>query len=361
MTFDFGPWTFDGGWGEDKTMITATILARGCFSQNRAKTAHGMIRHGRRYRIVNVIDETLTGQDAGDVLGLGRMNIPIVDKILPGADILIIGVTPERDRLPQEWKEDIRTAIDLEMDIASVVPNFLNDEPELVRLANDKEITLWDLQAPLPNEELRVASDDKSPVPVILSYGTDGYVGKRTTLLEMYKAALDSGINAGFVATGQTGILIGCDEGIVINRLPADFIAGAVEKMVLNVAAQGKQLIFVEGQGSLLHPAYSSSAIGILHGAQPDYIVVTHDPAREIRYNFPEVKMPEIEQELELIKLLSPHSKIVGIALNCQKNEDWLSVIEEYKIRTDLLTVDVVNQNYGGGELLKKILSDGSK
>lgn len=337
-------------------MQTASILARGYFCQNRAKTAHGIIRHGRKYKILNVVDETLADQDAGEVLGVGKLDIPIVDKIQAGADCLIIGVAPVGGKLPQEWKEDIKSAINLGMDIASGLHDFLNDDPELVKLAEDNSVTLWDVRAPPPYEELRVATGKKPSVPVVLSHGTDASVGKRTTLLEMYNAALDKDIKAGFVATGQTGILIGCEAGIVVDRLPADFVAGAVEKMVLDVAAQGYGMIFVEGQGSLLHQAYSTSALGILHGAQPDYVVVTHDPARKYRGSFPEVKMPPLEQELELVKLLSLDSKIVGVSLNCQKTEDWQGAIEEYQNRIGVLSVDVLNQNDGGELLVNKLL-----
>ncbi len=336
-------------------MQTATILARGYFSQNRAKTAHGIIRHGRKYKILNVVDETLKSQDAGDVLGLGKLGIPIVDDIQSGADCLIIGVAPAGGKLPAEWKDDIKTAIKYGMDIVSGLHDFLNDDPELVKLAGAHNVKLWDARAPPPYEELRVAHGEQPVATVVLSYGTDASVGKRTTLLEMYNAALDMGTKAGFVATGQTGILIGCEAGVVVDRLPADFVAGAVEKMVVDVAAQGKELIFVEGQGSLLHQAYSTSAIGILHGALPSHIVITHDPSRVHRGSFPEIKMPELEQELELIRLLSPASKIVGLALNCQRTDDWEGAIEEYQTRTGLLTVDVLKQDDGGSQLVKKI------
>ena len=339
-------------------MQTATILARGYYSQNRAKTAHGIIRHGRKYKILNVVDETLEGQDAGQVLGLGKLDIPIVGSIQSGADCLIIGVAPAGGKLPVEWRADIKTAISYGMDIVSGLHDFLNEDLELVGLAEERGVKLWDVRAPPPYEELRVAKGERAPVPVLLSYGTDASVGKRTTLLEMYNAALELGVKAGFVATGQTGILIGCDAGIVVDRLAADFVAGSVEKMVVEVAAQGKELIFVEGQGSLLHHAYSSSAVGILHGAQPDYIVVTHDPSRKHRGSFPEVKMPELEQELEILKLLSPDSKIIGLALNCQKTEDWEGAIEEYNSRIGMLTVDVLNQDDGGEILAKNILED---
>lgn len=303
-----------------------------------------------------MVDETLAGQDAGEVLGLGKLGIPIVDNIQSGADCLIIGVAPAGGKLPGEWKADIKTAISYGMDIVSGLHDFLNEDPELVKLAEEHDAKLWDVRAPPAYEELRVAKGVKTAVPVVLSCGTDASVGKRTTLLEMYNAALELGVKTGLVATGQTGVLIGCDAGIVVDRLAADFVAGAVEKMVAEVAAQGKELIFVEGQGSLLHHAYSTSAIGILHGAQPDYIVVTHDPSRVHRGSFPEVEMPELEQELEILRLLSPNSKIIGVSLNCQKTKDWRGAIEEYNSRSGLLTVDVLNQDDGGELLVKKIL-----
>jgi len=335
---------------------TATILARGYFTQLRAKTAHGLIRHGKKYKVLSVIDETLVGRDAGEVLGMGHSGIPIVDKVDLNAKVLIIGVAPSGGKLPQKWRADIIKAIENGMDVVSGLHEFLNDDPQLAKLAKEHNVTILDVR--MPPESLTIAQHIPPSVPVILVCGTDAASGKRTTALEIYNAALKRGIKAGFVATGQTGIMIGCDAGLAVDHIPTDFVAGAVEKLVQDVIEQGKELIFVEGQGAVLHHAYSTSAIGILHGAQPRYIVLVHPTMRKHRSSFPDIPIPEPETEINALQQLSPGTKVIALSLNCEGAEDFESICKKYEDRTGLVTADVIADPLGGEKLLEKIISE---
>ena len=333
---------------------TATILVRGYFNHTRAKTAHGLIRHGKKYKIVSVVDETLAGRDAGEVMGLGNMEIPIMGELDTNAEVLIIGVAPPGGKLPPAWREDIIEAIKSGMDIVSGLHEFISDDPELVALAQEYGVKVDDVRKP-PND-LDITKHIKPTIPVVLVSGTDAACGKRTTAIELYNTALARGINAGFIATGQTGIMIGCDAGIAVDRLPADFVAGAVEKMVQDVIEQGKELIFVEGQGSILHYAYSSSTIGILHGAWPKHIILAHPALRTHRSSNKSIPLPEPKDEITALELLAPEAKVIGLALNCKGREDHQELCREYEERTGLPTVDVIADKAGAGKLLDTIL-----
>lgn len=335
---------------------TATILARGYFSKSRAKTAHGLIRHGRKYKILSVIDENLVGRDAGEVMGLGNKDIPIVDALDTNADVLIIGVAPAGGKLPPAWREDIKQAIETGMDVVSGLHEFLNDDQELSALAKKHNVTLNDVRK--PPENLTIAKGIKPNVPVVLVSGTDAACGKRTTALELYNTALNRGIRAGFIATGQTGIMIGCDAGYPVDRIPADFVQGAVEESVQQVIKQGKELIFVEGQGALLHKIYSTSALGILHGAQPRYIVLAHPALRKHRSSFPEIPVPEPEDEIKVLEQLSPGSKVIGLSLNCEGDSEFKEICRNFETRTDLLSVDVLADPKGAKRLLDRIIKE---
>jgi uncharacterized NAD-dependent epimerase/dehydratase family protein len=335
---------------------TATILARGYFSDTKAKTAHGLIRHGTKYRIVSVIDETMPGCDAGLIIGLGHLGIPIVMDLDTSADVLIIGVAPSGGKLPPKWREDIMTALKNGMDVVSGLHEFLSDDLELFTLARENNAKLIDIR--LPPAELHIAKQVKPKVPVVFVSGTDAASGKRTTALELYNYAKKRGFNPGFIATGQTGMMIGCDAGICVDHLPTDFVAGEVEQMVQDVIKQGKDLIFIEGQGALLHHAYSTSTIGILHGAQPNYIILVHPVTRPNRASFPKIPVPAPEEEIAALEKLLPGTKVIGIALNCNGEENFQDLCNEFEERLGLPTVDVVANRADTKRLLEKILEE---
>jgi len=335
-------------------MKTATILARGSFDQTRAKTAHGLIRHGKKFKILSVIDESLIGRDAGEVMGIGFKDIPIIDKVDTNAEVLIIGVAPSGGRLPDKWRKDIKTAIENGLDVYSGLHDFLNDDQEFRELANQYNVKLIDVRkAP---DELFIAKHIKPKVPVVLFCGTDAASGKRTTALEVYDRAIERGINVGFIATGQTGILIGCDAGVVVDHLPTDFVAGSVEHCVFELIEQGKELIFVEGQGAILHHAYSTSTIGILHGAWPNYIILVHPANRRQRSSFPMVPIPPLVNEMNALEQLCPGVKVIALALNCEGAKNYSEICKDHEKKIGLTAVDVLADIDGPKILLDVII-----
>ncbi|MGQ9581922.1 MAG: DUF1611 domain-containing protein [Thermoplasmatota archaeon] len=354
-------------------MKRAVVLARGQFRTSRAKTAHGLILQGRRYRVVAVIDESCAGRDAGEVMGLGRMGIPVFKELsgVPGVPplltrsqprpgkcaelrsperwTLIIGIAPTGGRLPRAWKRDIREAIRRGMDVVSGLHDFLSDDDELSRLARECGVEIWDVRR--PPEGLDVARGCRSPVPVVLVCGTDCAVGKRTVTAELHRGARRRGIDAALVATGQTGMLVGCDAGAVVDHIPGDFMSGAVEAMVRRVVARGKELVFVQGQASLTHLAYGPVTLGILYGSRPHYTVVVHEPGRRFRPSFPDQRVPGPMEEARLARELSG-AEPVGISLNCSRlarrrpapsrEPPHRALCRRYERATGLPTVDVL-------------------
>ncbi len=335
-------------------MEKSSVLVRGFFNTSRGKTAHGLIRYGKKYRIVEIVDETLEGKDAGEVMDGKWLGIPIVSDFSKEVDTLIVGVAPPGGRLPKEWRKDIINAIKNGMNVVSGLHDFLSDDPEFLELAKKYNVKIWDVRKPPKN--LSIAKGFKSEKTVVLVLGTDSSVGKRTTALELVKSAEKNGINAGFVATGQTGIMIGADAGAAVDAVPSDFVSGAVESMVKKVS-KNKEIIFVEGQGAISHPAYGPVALGILYGSKPDYVIIAHDPARKNMSSFPE-KIPEIGDEIKLVEKIGK-TKVVGLSLNCKNVKKWKVTIKKYEEKTGLPTVDVLKEN--ADRLLEEILNRVSK
>ena len=385
----------------------AVVLSRGQFRSGHAKTAHGLILHGKKYRVVAVIDETCAGHDAGELMGIGHRGIPVVagldkvpgigyrvsgigdrvttddeDKRLdrspisgtrypipetrypipetrdpipetrnPIPNTLIIGVAPAGGHLPARWRKDIRDAIERGMDIVSGLHDFLVDDPELAALARKMGVKIWDVRR--PPEKPVLFKGLPSPVPVVLICGTDAASGKRTVTAELHRAARARGIDAAYIATGQTGMMVGADAGVAIDHVPGDFMSGTVEDMVQRMVRKGHELIFVQGQASLTHPAYGPVTLGILFGARPHYVVMVHVHGRRFRPSFPDQPVNHPMDEYALVRRLSG-AEAVGIALNCRGTADPASVCREYESSTGLPAVDVLKD--GPGKILDSLL-----
>lgn len=341
-----------------KGVKNAVVLARGQFQSGHAKTAHGLILHGRRFRIVAVIDETCAGMDAGELMGIGRKGIPVVADLSsvpgtrhPAPGTLIIGVAPTGGHLPPAWRRDVREAIRRGMDIVSGLHDFIGDDAELAPLAKRMGVGIWDVRR--PTRKLVLLRGIPSPVPVVLTCGTDASVGKRTVTTELHRAARARGIDAAFVATGQTGVMVGADAGAVIDHIPGDFMSGTVEEMVQRMVKRGKELIFVQGQASLTHLAYGAVTLGILFGARPHYVVLVHVPGRRHRPSYPDQPVHGPMEELKLVHRLSG-AEAVGIALNCRRCRDPASVCRAYQRSSGLPSVDILKD--GAGRILDALL-----
>ncbi|MGA2309029.1 MAG: DUF1611 domain-containing protein [Candidatus Bathyarchaeia archaeon] len=317
-----------------ENLKTAIILASKAFGTLEGKTANDLVIYGGKYKIVAVIDEKKAGKDAGEVLGIGKKKISIVGGLKEALkykpDALIIGIAPPGGSLPEEWKSIIKEAIKNGLDIVSGLHYFFGDQPEFSDLAKQHGVKLIDLRKPPKNlEVLMEVLNIKVPVVAILA--TDAATGKNIVMMELVKEAEKRGLNVGAVATGQTMMLVRGDAGAAIDAIPGDFIPGTVAKMTADVAKMGKDLIIVEGQASLSHPAYGVETLAILYGSQPDAVIMVHDPFRGTRDGFPTMKVPSLKEEIRLIETLCPRTKVVGIAISYIYNYNGLKSDEEIR------------------------------
>src|SRR5881397_3458756 len=252
------------------------IIADGEFGPLTSKTANSCIRYFPE-RIVAVFDRKEAGKTAQDVLGFGG-KIPVVGDFesgLKGATAVMVGIAPAGGRLPDEWKTWLGKAIEKRLEIWSGMHTFIGDDPELASLAKARGVRIFDARRPPPN--LLIADGRAAEVDalVVLAVGSDCNVGKMTAQLQLRDQLVKRGHRTSFVATGQTGIFI-AGWGIAVDAVVADFIAGAAEQLVLQGVARGGELLSVEGQGSLLHPAYSGVTLGLVHGSAPHAFVLCH-------------------------------------------------------------------------------------
>ncbi len=295
------------------------IMAEGLFSMFESKTAACVIRY-KPSEVVAVIDSTKAGRTAGDVLGFGG-DIPVVasldESLTHSPTALLIGIAPRGGGLPEEWRPVMASAISEGLDILSGLHYFISDDPELGSLARKKDVKIYDLRKVPQDVGVSTCRAGNAEGYVVLTVGTDCNVGKMTASVELASEARRRGHDAVMLASGQTGIYLE-GAGIAVDRVVADYIAGAAERLVLDADAPGRWLI-VEGQGSVTHPAYSGVALGILHGAMPDCMVLCHLAGRTKVSGYG-IDLPGLTETIELHERLAAYlkpSKVVAIALNC--------------------------------------------
>lgn len=247
---------------------------------DRAKTANGILRYAD-HDIVAVLDRDRAGSRVADHLDHVQ-DAPIVSSMADvgrSVDALIIGIAPIGGGFDPSWREDVRTALRQGCDVIAGLHYFLADDAEFAELAERHGGSLRDVRRPDPDIGVSDGVADDVSAHVLLTVGTDCSVGKMTTSMELQRAADELGIDARVVPTGQTGIMIE-GWGHPVDRVVSDFAAGAVEEMILEVG-DDHDLLIVEGQGSIVHPAYSGVTLSILHGAMPDSLVLCHEAGRD--------------------------------------------------------------------------------
>ncbi|MFA4965973.1 MAG: DUF1611 domain-containing protein, partial [Thermoleophilia bacterium] len=280
---------------------TAVVYCEANFGAIDGKTANGLVRHSEKYEILSVIDSEKSGLDAGAVLGDPPNGIPICADLaeaiaLAGRvpDFFIFGVAPASGMLSPLERGVVLEAIGRGMHIVNGLHEFLNDDPEFVAAKAAHNVTILDVRRPREKKDLRLFSGRISTVtcPRVAVLGTDGAIGKRTTATILTRALNDRGIKAVLVGTGQTGLIQGARYGVALDAIPCQFCSGEMEATVVE-AFEGEHpdVIVIEGQGALSHPAYLTSSF-ILRGGQPDAVILQHAPARRRLSDFPDMPMP---------------------------------------------------------------------
>lgn len=296
------------------------ILAEGSLGVFSAKTAVCVLRY-RGSEVVAVLDSRAAGRPLRELVGFDHP-APVVATLEEGLrhrpDTLLIGIAPRGGGLPPAWRELLARSIDAGLDVASGLHVLLGDDPELAARAAARGVELIDLRRPPAAPRLPRETHAPPPHPrpfVILTVGSDCNVGKMTAALEITLAARAAGIEAAFGATGQTGILL-AGRGIAVDRVISDFVAGATEELIDELGPVAWAV--VEGQGSLLHPAYSGVTLGLLHGARPDAMILCHHVGRTRieGYEVPLPPLPGLVRIYEEAAAWVKPAPVVGVALN---------------------------------------------
>lgn len=331
---------------------SAVVYCEANFGEPDGKTANGLVRHSERYRIVSVVDSTQAGRDAGEVLGDGANGIPIVADLAEalvrnGAspDVLIFGVAPASGMLSPTERDVLLGAMARGISIVNGLHEFLNEDPEFAAAAAAYGVTIHDVRRPRAKKDLRMFSGriDTVTCPRIAVLGTDGAIGKRTTATILTKALNDRGIKTVLVGTGQTGLIQGARYGVALDAIPCQFCSGEMESAVVE-AFEGEHpdVIIVEGQGALSHPAYISSAF-ILRGSRPDAVILQHAPARTMLGDFPDVPTPAPADEIILIETFAD-TKVIGLTINHERMSDAevTAAIVMYEAELGIPTTDAL-------------------
>ncbi len=276
----------------------------------------------------------------------GLRDMTIDEAIAAGVRSLVIGVAPAGGNIPETWRSDLARAARAGLDIVSGMHARLADVPEIAAAARESGVRLIDIRTPPKN--IPIGTGAKRPGKRLLTVGTDCAVGKKYTALAIEREMRSRGWNADFRATGQTGIMIS-GGGIPIDSVVSDFISGAAE--MLSPAAADDHWDVIEGQGSLSHPSFAGVSLGLLHGAQPDALVLCHDPSRKFLLgtepggSFPILPLTQtIEQCLAHAWRVNANARFVGVSVNTSRipSEERMRLYEKIARETDLPVVDPI-------------------
>ncbi len=309
---------------------TAIVYCEANFGGIDGKTANGLVRHSEKYEIVSIIDSEKAGLDAGAVLGDEPNGVPICRDLADALehagrvpDYFIFGIAPASGMLSLSERGLVLGAIAHGMNIVNGLHEFLNDDPEFATACARSKVVIRDVRRPRDKKDLRVFSGRIAEVtcPRIAVLGTDCAIGKRTTATILTRALQDRGIRAVMVGTGQTGLIQGARYGIALDAVPSQFCAGELEAAIVEAfEGEDPDVIFIEGQGSLSHPAYSTSSF-IIRGSCPDAVVLQHAPGRTHRCDFDQMAMPNPGAEINLIETFAA-TKVIGLTLNHEHMTD---------------------------------------
>jgi uncharacterized NAD-dependent epimerase/dehydratase family protein len=316
------------------------------------KTARGVMRY-RPDEVVALLDSERAGETQDGFPIVGSVN----DALCFNPTTALVGVATQGGRFPPAWRELLKSAIAKGLDVENGLHEFISDDPELAGLAARHGVELRDLRKAPPGLNVPTGANLELPATTVLTVGSDCAIGKMTVSLELDREARRRGLKSQFVPTGQTGIAI-AGWGISVDAVVADFIAGAAEQLVVEGQRRGGELLLVEGQGSLLHPAYSGVTLGLIHGSAPHRYVLCHLAGQQYVDENPAYPMPPLSELVELherISLKARPATVACIALNTRDLDDEAAraAIAAAEAETGLPADDPVR--YGAGKLLDTI------
>ncbi|HKK27060.1 MAG TPA: DUF1611 domain-containing protein [Gemmatimonadota bacterium] len=333
----------------------AIVFCEGAFGTPYGKTAHGLVRRTARYDVVSVVDSRLAGRDAGEELDGRRRGIPIVADVDAAVEAargsgrpathLVVGLAPDGGRLPPEGREAVLRALELGLDVDAGLHDFLSEDPELAAAADTHGARIRDVRRPPPRSELHFFSGAIEEVGSfrVAVLGTDSAVGKRTTAWLLVDALRASGRTAELIGTGQTSWMQGARYGIVLDSLVNDFVSGEVEHAVVRAWREARpDVIVLEGQGSLMNPAYPGG-FELLAAGRPHAVILQHAPRRAEYDGFPGFPLHPLPRQIEAIELLSG-VPVVAVTVNHEgmRPEEVPAACRAIEEETGLPAVDVL-------------------
>jgi len=331
------------------------ILAEGYSADpHYGKTMNGVLRY-RREDVVAILDS--------DHVGESRDGIPVVGSVADAAvyepTTALVGVATQGGRFPPLWREILKECMQHGLSIDNGLHELLGDDAEMTGLAERHGVELRDLRRPPAGLDCPTGANMDVPAQIVLTVGSDCAIGKMTVSLELDRAARMRGIRSRFVPTGQTGIAI-AGWGISVDAVVADFIAGAAERLVVEGRERGGDLLWVEGQGSIVHPAYSGVTLGLVHGSAPHVLVLCHQAGATEVEGYPGHPLPPLAELVvlhEAISLPARRARVACIAVNTRfvsSDEEARAAIEEIADETGLPADDPVR--FGAERLLDAVL-----
>ena len=287
---------------------------------------------------------------------LGLPDLTLQAARTAGAQTLVIGVANRGGVISQAWKKVLVMALEEGFDLASGLHNLLQDEPDLVAVAQACGRNLHDVR--IPSVKYPIANGVKRSGKRCLAVGTDCSVGKMYTSLAMDLEMKKRGLKSSFRATGQTGILV-TGNGVPLDAVVADFMAGSVEWLTPDNDADHWD--HIEGQGSLFHVSYSGVTMALIHGGQPDALILSHEPTRKHMRGLPDYELPGLEvlrdTALAMARVANPACQVVGISINTQhlSEADAMAYLAEVETRMGLPAVDPFRQ--GAARLVDALIA----
>ncbi len=317
------------------------------------KTLRGVLRY-RLEDVVVILDSTRAGQT--------ESGVPIVGDVSSALDyvpeVALVGVATQGGRFPPAWRVLLRECLESGLSLENGLHEMVGDDPELREVAARNGVELRDLRRPPPGLDCPTGANLEVDARIVLTVGSDCAIGKMTVSLELDRAARARGIASEFVPTGQTGIAI-AGWGIAVDAVVSDFLAGAAEQLVVEGRRRGGELLFVEGQGSLVHPAYSGVTLGLFHGSVPHLLVLCHRAGTTEIEGSPGHPIPSLAELVELHERASlprRRARVVAVAVNTAGLDDDAAAVAvaEAEDATGLPACDPVRD--GADTLLDAVL-----
>ena len=335
------------------------ILLHEGLQSSRGKTGLSLLRYSE-LPIVAVIDQQSVGQDLQQMTGIARQ-VPIVGSVQEAVSyaptVLSIGIAPSGGALPEAWRQEVKQAVAAGLSIVNGLHTPMSTDAELADLLHGDR-WIWDVRREPAGLSVGTGQAQTLDCLRVLTVGTDMSVGKMSASLELNKAARQWGMRSTFLATGQTGLMLGHD-GVALDAVRVDFAAGAIEQLVMRHADQ--EILWVEGQGSLMNPA-STATLPLLRGTQPTHLVLVHRAGQTHIYNAPQVAIPPLPKVIEVYETVAAAggafaaAKVAAIALNTHSlnASEAKAAIEQVQQETGRPCTDAIR--FGAEVILEAIV-----